>query len=55
MKTILMNTEKIEKNTPHKFFLNLLQRLDLRSLNKDVAFQNLSLYKLILLKTVNSK
>ena len=31
-------------NEPHKFALNLLQRLDLRSLNKHVALQKLSVY-----------
>ena len=32
-----MNTENSKTNTPHKFVLNLLQRLDLRSSNKHVA------------------
>ena len=31
-------------NEPHKFVLNLSQRLDLRSSNKHVAIQNLSIY-----------
>ena len=31
METIFMNTEKSKKNEPHKFALNLSQRLDLRS------------------------
>ena len=31
-------------NNLHKFVLNLLQRLDLKSLNKYVALQNLSIY-----------
>ena len=31
-------------NEPHKFVLNLSQRLDLKSSNKNVAFQNLSIY-----------
>ena len=29
---------------PHKFVINLLQRLDLRSSNKHVALQNISIY-----------
>ena len=39
-----MNTENIKKNKPHKFVLNLSQRLDLRSSNRHVALQNLSVY-----------
>ena len=31
-------------NEPHKFVLSLTQRLDLRSSNKHVAIQNLSIY-----------
>lgn len=31
-------------NNLHKFVLNLLQRLDLKSLNKYVALQSLSIY-----------
>ena len=44
METIFMNTENSKTNEPHKFVLNLTQRLDLRSSNKHVAFQNLSIY-----------
>ena len=39
-----MNTENSKMNEPHKFALNLLQRLDLRSSNKHVALQKLSVY-----------
>ena len=39
-----MDTENSKTNEPHKFILNLLQRLDLRSSNKHVTFQNLSIY-----------
>ena len=39
-----MNMENSKMNGPHKFVLNLPQRLDLRSLDKHVAFQNLSIY-----------
>ena len=39
-----MNTENIKTNEPHKFVLNWSQRLDLRSLNKHVALQNLYIY-----------
>ena len=39
-----MNMENTKKREPHKFVLNLSQRLDLRSLKKHVALQNLSIY-----------
>ena len=38
-----MNTENSKANEPHPFVLNLLQRLDLRSLNKNVARQNITI------------
>ena len=50
MDTIFMNTENSKVNEPHKFVLNLSQklnlsqRLDLRSSNKHVALQNASIY-----------
>ena len=44
METIFMNTENNKTNEPQKFVLNLSQRLDLRSSDKHVAFQNLSIY-----------
>ena len=39
-----MNTENSKANEPYKFVLNLSQRLDLRSSNKQVALQNFSIY-----------
>ena len=39
-----MNMKNSKTNEPHKFVLNLSQRLDLRSSNKHVAIQNLSIY-----------
>ena len=39
-----MNTENSKMNNSHKFVLNLSQRLDLRSSNKHVALQNISIY-----------
>ena len=36
--------ENSKTNEPHKFFLNLSQRLDLRSSHKHVALQNVSIY-----------
>ena len=44
METIFMRTENSKTNVPHKFVLNLLRRLDLRSLNKHFAVQNLSIH-----------
>ena len=44
METILINTENRETNEPHKFVLNLSQRFDLKSSNKHVDLQNLSVY-----------
>ena len=44
METIFMNTENSKTNEPHKFVLNLSQRLDLRSADKHVVLQNLSIY-----------
>ena len=39
-KTKLVNLKKRKTNGPHKFVFNLLQKLDLRSLNKDVHKNN---------------
>ena len=46
METIFMNTENSKTSEPYKCGLSLLQRLDLRSLNKRVALQNLPIYYL---------
>ena len=44
METISMNTENSKANQPHKFILNLSQRLYLKSSNKHVTLQNLPIY-----------
>ena len=44
MATIFLNTENTKTNESHKFVLNLSQSLDLKSSNKCVALQNLSIY-----------
>ena len=44
METKFMNTENSKTNELHKFVLDSSQRLDLRSSNKDVVLQNLSIY-----------
>ena len=44
METIFMNMENSKKDELYKFVLNLLHKFDLRSLNKLVAFQKLSIH-----------
>ena len=44
METIFINMENCKTKEPHKFVLNLSQRLELRCSNKHVALQNLSIY-----------
>ena len=44
METTFMNTESSKTNEPHKFVLNLSQRLHLKSSNKNVALENLFIY-----------
>ena len=44
MEAIFMNTENSKTNEPDKFVFKLSQRLDLRSSNKHVALQKLSIY-----------
>ena len=39
-----MNTENGKTNKPHKFVLNLSQRLDLNDIDKHLALQNLPIY-----------
>ena len=44
METTFINTENSKMNKSYKFAINLSQRLDLRSSDKVVALQNLSIY-----------
>ena len=44
MEKIFINMKNSKTNKPHEFFLTLSQRLNLRSSNKHVALQNLSIY-----------
>ena len=44
METIIKNMKNSKANELNKFVFNLSQRLDLRSSNKHVTFQNLSTY-----------
>ena len=44
MDTIFMNTENRKTSEPHKSALNSSQRLDLRSSDKHIALQNISIY-----------
>ena len=43
MEKICMDTENRRKNKPHKFILNISQRLELKTLYKHVSPQNLSI------------
>ena len=45
MEKVFMNTESIKTNEPKTFVPNLSQRLDLRSSNRHVTLQNLSIYQ----------
>ena len=47
METIFMNTENNKMNEPHKFVLNLSQRLDFRSLIKHIKHEALQNYLFI--------
>ena len=40
-----MNMKNSKTKEPHKFVIMLSKRLDLRSLNKNIAFQNWPIYK----------
>ena len=44
METIFTNIGNSKTNEPHKFVLDLLRRLDVKSSNKHVVLQNLSIY-----------
>ena len=44
METIFMDLENSKTNEPQKCVLNLSQRLDLKSSNKHIALENLSIY-----------
>ena len=41
---MFINTENSKPNEPHKFALNLSQRLDLRRSNKHVPLQSVLIY-----------
>ena len=44
METIFMITENSKTNQPHRFKLDLADKLNLKSLNKNIALVNLSIY-----------
>ena len=44
MKTIFMNTENSKTSGPHRFKLDLTDKLNLKNLNKNMALANLSIY-----------
>ena len=43
MKTIFMNTENSKTSGPHRFKLDLTDKLNLKNLNKNMALANLSI------------
>ena len=44
METFFMNTKNSKTNEPYKFKFNLIDKLDLRNPNKNMALANLSIY-----------
>ena len=44
METIFMNTENSKTNEPHRFKLDLSDKLNLKNRNKNIALVNLSIY-----------
>ena len=44
METIFMNTKNIKTSKPHRFKLDLTDKLYLKSPNKNMALANLSIY-----------
>ena len=44
METIFMNIENSKTNEPHRFKLDLADKLNLKSPNKNIALVNLSIY-----------
>ena len=44
METIFINTENSKANEPHRFKLDLSDKLNLKNLNKNMALANLSIY-----------
>ena len=44
METIFMNTENSKTNEPHRFKLDLTDKLNLKNPNKNMALGNLSIY-----------
>ena len=44
METFLMNTENSKTNEPHRFKLDLTNKLNLKNPNKNMALANLSIF-----------
>ena len=44
MKTVFMNTKNSKTNEPHRFKLDLTDRLNLKNPNKNMALANLGIY-----------
>ena len=50
METFFMNSKNSKRSKPYKFKYNLIDKLDLRNHNKNMALSNLSIYELHLEK-----
>ena len=44
MENFFMNTKNSKTSEPYRFKYNLIDKLDLRNLNKNLALANLSIY-----------
>ena len=44
METFFINTKNSKTSEPYRFKYNLIDKLDLRNLNKNLALVNLSIY-----------
>ena len=44
METIFMNTKNSKTNEPHRFKLDLIDKINLKNRNKNMALPNLSIY-----------
>ena len=44
MEAIFLNTENSKTNEPHRFRLSLVDKRNLKNLNKNIALGNLSIY-----------
>ena len=48
METIFMNTANSKTNEPHRFKLDLTDKLNLKNSNKNMALANFSIYYIVI-------